>query len=387
MANTLTSIIPLLYSSMDVVSREMVGFIPAVFRNSTAEQAALNQTINYPIAQPATAQDITPGLYAPDTGDQTVLPGSITITKSRSVPIRWNGEEQRSMINGGFYSQLLQDQFTQAFRTLVNEIEAALYVTAYQNASRAYGTAGTTPFGTKDDLSDISQVRKILVDNGAGSADLRLVLGTTAGAQLRGKMSNLFKANEAGSAEMLRTGALGPLEGLMIGESAAVVPVTKGTGASYVTSGSTAAGVKDIALVTGTGTALAGDIVTFAADGSNKYVIGTGVAAPGTISLNAPGALMTIPTANAMTIAANSTRNMAFRKGALHLVTRAPAMPVGPDGKPMDTADDVMDIMDPVSGLVFQVALYRQYRQIQYQIGIAYGTSCVKDEHVAVLLG
>jgi hypothetical protein len=55
-------------------------------------------------------------------------------------------------------------------------------------------------------------------------------------------------------------------------------------------------GVTDIALVTGTGTVLAGDVVTFAADSNNKYVVGTGVAAPGTISLNAPGAQVVIAT-------------------------------------------------------------------------------------------
>jgi hypothetical protein len=59
----------------------------------------------------------------------------------------------------------------------------------------------------------------------------------------------------------------------MIKESGQITTVTKGTGASYVTSGSTAVGVTDIALVTGTGTVLPGDVVTFAADANNKYVV------------------------------------------------------------------------------------------------------------------
>ena len=37
--NNLTAIIPDLYEGMDVVSRELVGFIPSVFRNSGAERA------------------------------------------------------------------------------------------------------------------------------------------------------------------------------------------------------------------------------------------------------------------------------------------------------------------------------------------------------------
>lgn len=42
MANTLTGIIPTLYEALNVVSREMVGFIPAVRSDSNASRAALN---------------------------------------------------------------------------------------------------------------------------------------------------------------------------------------------------------------------------------------------------------------------------------------------------------------------------------------------------------
>ena len=387
MANTLTNLIPVIYAALDTVSRELCGFIPAVFRNSSAEAAALNQSVTYPISPAAAAVDIVPGVSAPDSGDQEVGNATLTIDKSKMVPIRWNGEEQRGVINAGFYAQLLQDQFVQAFRTLGNAIEADI-ASLYAKASRAYGIAGTTPFGTKEDLSDLSQVRKILVDNGAGESDLRLVLGTTAGANLRGKQSSLFKVNEAGSEAMLRTGSLGQLEGLMIGESGQVKRHTKGTGAGYLTNleAGYAIGASSIAADTGTGTILAGDVIEFNGDTDNKYVVKTALSA-GSLVLQNPGLMAAIANNDDITVGGSYAANMGFRKGAIHLVTRAPAMPVGPDGRPIDMADDVMMVTDPITGLVFQICLYRQYKQLKYEVGIAWGKSAVKPEHIALLLG
>lgn len=388
MANTLTSLFPTIYEALDVVSREQVGFIPAVQRNTSAERAAQNQTILVPLTQAQTANDNTPAVTPPDTGDQTIANVAITITKSKHVPVRWNGEQERGAINAGWYMEVLKQQFSQAFRTLTNLIEVDLANAAYQGASRAYGTAGTTPFGTAGDLSDVAQVRKILDDNGCPQSDLHLVLNSASVASIRGKQSLLLKVNESGSEALLRNGSISdlPIEGFQLHNSAGLTLVTKGTGSAYVTSGSTAPGVSSIALVTGSGTVNAGDVVTFAADANNKYVNGLGIAAPGSIALNAPGALVTIATANAMTIGNNYTPNMAFTRSALQLVARKPAMPMGPGGKPMDLAEDTIEVADPKSGLVFEVALYRQFLQLVFHVRIAWGVSAIKPNHIATLL-
>lgn len=388
MANTLTGLIPNIYEALDVVSREQIGFIPAVSRNSSAARAAVGESILIPIAAQGTLGDNTPSVTAPNTGDSNIGNVSMTISKSKHYPIRWNGEEQRGLNNAGTYGGILTNQFAQAFRTLSNQIEADLFATAYQNASRAYGTPGTAPFGTAGDLSDIAQVRKILDDNGAPQTDLNLVLGSSAIANLRGKQNVLFKVNESGTDDLLRRGIIGQLEGQMIRNSNAVQSVAKGTGASYTTdTAGYAVGATSINLITGTGTILSGNTITFAGD-SNKYVVTGGIAAAGAVTIAAPGLLQAIPaSATAVTVGATATPNLSFSSSAIQLITRSPQMPIGPDGVAMDMADDVIQVTDPMTGIVFDVAVYRQFMQLVYHVRLAWGCQAIKSNHIAQLLG
>lgn len=384
MGNTLSSILPTIYEGLDVVSRELVGFVPAVTRNSSAERAAKDQNITYPIVPAITAEDVTPGATPADSGDQTIGAATMTISKSRVAPIRWTGEEQRSLAVGDRAQgqNVMRDQFAQAFRVLVNEVEsdlAALYV----NASRAYGTAGTAPFGTAADFTDASNVFKILDDNGAPPTDRHLVLSTAAMANLRGKQSQLFKVNEAGTAETLRNGSVGRVMGFDIHDSAQVKTHTAGTAnANYDTNlvAPLVVGDTSIAADTGTGTIVAGDVILFAGD-ANKYVVKTALAA-GTLVIQNPGLRKALADGVDLTMTAAYAANLAFSRNAIHLVTRHPAMPDGGDD-----ADDVVTVTDPISGLSFQVAVYRQYRRVKYEIGLAWGVKAVKPEHIAILLG
>ena len=131
MANTLTPHIPDLQAALDTVSRELVGFIPAVAMDASLERAALNEVINSFVAPASTAADIVPGQLAPNTGDQTIGNKTITISKSRSVNIRWNGEEQKGVNNGITFNRIFADQLAQGMRTLTNEVEADLALNRY----------------------------------------------------------------------------------------------------------------------------------------------------------------------------------------------------------------------------------------------------------------
>lgn len=377
MSNTLTGLIPTIYTALDTVSREQVGLIPAVSRNAKADAAAKGQTVTAPVAPIATTVDITPGANAPNDGDQSIGNVEVKITKSKMAPVKWNGEEQLALGPAGTYNTILADQFTQAFRALSNEVDADL-AALYYASSRAVGDAGKAPFGVAGDLSDAANARQVMSDNGAPTTDLQMVLGSSAIANLRGKQSVLFKVNESGTDTLLREGIIGRLEGFNIHESANVKKhASAATG--YLVNGEKEEGDIIIAVDTGTGAFKAGDIVTFAGD-AHQYVVA--VATASTITLAAPGLRQDLADDTVITVLGTYTANMAFDRGAFLLAARTPAMPEGGD-----TADDVMNVTDPKSGITFQVALYRQYRQVRYEVGLSWGVAPVKTEHSCIILG
>lgn len=376
MANTLTNLIPDLYASLDVVSRELVGFIPAVTLDPQVARASVGENVRSFVAPASSAEDVTPGQLPPDDGDQNIGNQVITISKSRMVPFRWTGEDQKGVNNGAGYAAIRTNQVTQAMRTLVNEMEADVGSLVLQ-ASRATGTAGTTPFAA--DLGATAQARKILSDNGAPLSDLQCVIDTTAGANLR-TLAQLTKANEAGTTELRAQGTLLELHGFQVRESAGVASHLAGTGASYVTNGALAKGATSIPVQTGTGTIVAGDVVTFNGD-TRKYVV-TGALSGGSFTIAAPGLMQPLNTGAAVTVAAAYTGNAFFSRNAFVLATRLPALP-----EEGDAAVDRTTIIDERSGLAFEVSMYAQYRRIRYEIALAWGKANIKPEHSGILLG
>jgi len=383
MPNTLTNLIPSAYRALNVVSRELVGFIPSVQLDPSAEMLAVGQTIYIPQAPVNSAgKDITPAMAFPTAAYQTIGSKSHSLTKQRAFPFSWQNEERKALDAGPGYLSINEQQIAQAIRACVNEMEVDIAVAAKNGASRAFGaTAGTAPV-----LADWAQAKKILDDNGAPSTDRTSVFDTTAGVALR-STSNLYKVNEAGDGgSLLRQGLLGNLFGFNLRESAQIQSTTKGTAASSTTnSAGYAIGATTLTLAAvGTGTILAGDIVTFAGD-TNKYVVATGnadVSAGGTIVLAEPGLRVAMSAATkAITVFGTSARNTAFSRNAILLSTRLPASVSG------DLATDRQVITDPVSGISFELSMYPGDRMVHYEVAACWGVTVIKPEHLAIIVG
>ena len=336
MANVLTDLAADIYTAMDTVARELVGVIPSAIINSSAtERAAQGETIRSFVTRAATVGTVTPAMTIPEGTDQTIDNKTMTLSSTASVKIPWTGEDIKFVDNGAGFQTIYGDQIQQAMRAIVNQIEAALATDVADNASRAIGTAATTPFSSN--FNDVAEIRQVLVDNGMPTNDREatIVMNTAAGTLLR-NLAQLQKGNEAGGVELLRRGTLLELQGIQVKESAGIGSHTAGTASSAETdTAGYAVGATTITLASaGTGTILAGDIITFYGD-SNQYVVTTGdadVSGGGTIVLGAPG-VQQVMTAQAygITVVATSTTNVAFHRSAVELGLRALAQPAGGD--------------------------------------------------------
>ncbi|HNA77936.1 MAG TPA: P22 phage major capsid protein family protein [Turneriella sp.] len=386
-ANTLTGLVPTMYRAMHTVSRENVGALPGATIDASAAMAAKDQTVRTPVAPAATAESITPAMAVPETGGQTISYIDMTLSKSKAVPIPFSGEEELSL--GDMYQIVMEQRIAQAIRTLVNEMESDLCTAAYTGASRAYGTPATTPFASS--LADAAEIKRILDVNGApGNNDPNyrsLVINSAAGVNLR-KLTNLMTVNANGSDQTLRNGILLPVVGFGVRESAGVVSHTKGAGTGYDVNNASGEAVGQTTITLDGGTVnstgiKAGDIVTFATDANNKYVVNTGLtSATGDIVIGNPGIQVLVADTTEMTIGDSYTANFGFSKNALVVATRAPAMP-----RMGDLSVDVQQVTDPVTGIVFTFAMYRGYHAVRFEVSAVWGVKAVQSEHIAVLIG
>ena len=382
MANVLTDLAADIYKAADIVGREQVGIIPSVTINGGTEAAAFGDTVrSHFTRKPTLNTSYTPSMTIPEGDDQTIDNKTMTIDQVANIQIPWTGEDIKHVNNGSGFETIYGDQIAQAMRAITNAIESYAGGVVYKGASRAVGTAGTTPFASNFDL--IAEARQVLVDNGAPMDNqVTLAMNTAAGTKLR-NLAQLQKANESGGTELLRQGTLLDLQGMMLKESAGIATHTKGTATGLDAAGGEPVDETSIALDGGDGgSLLSGDVVTFAGD-SNNYVVATGfTAASGTAVLNETGLREALADATEMTIGNNYTGNVAFHRAAVELVVRPPEQPFGGDA-----AVDRMTVQDPFSGIVYEIAVYKGYGKTMIDVTTFYACKAWKPDFIATVMG
>lgn len=386
MANdiSLTGLTEILYVARDQVANEPTAFSQGVITNGGTEGASANGTVTSMRSTEATLETTyTPAMTVPDAADVTTSTDSLTLSSYVGASIPLKGEQFLQLSNTVGFEEAITQLYAQAIRKMRNTVEAAIADAAYKGASRAVGTAGTTPFSSN--FNTINELRQILEDNGCPMDDgmLSLAISTSAGTNLR-NLSTLTKANESGTTATLRNGELLNVGGFSIRASSGIRSHTKGTGSGYlVNQTGLVAGSRAITTDTGTGTILAGDVVTFASGAGSgfNYVVGSPLAGS-VVTLNHPGLRGAIADNNAITVGNSYTANVGFHKSAIELAMRPPAQPPGGDA-----GEEIATLYDEKTGLSFSARLYKGYGINQIKIMAFYGVKVWKPEFVGTLLG
>lgn len=371
-----------MYKGLDTFNREATGFLAAASLDADVARAAKGQSVMSPVATAGEIVDLEESNWADykpvDTGNVDSV--EVKMENFNVVRIELGGEATRGLNNGGNYDTIMEGKFRDAFRKLANMMERYVAGKAIAGSCRAYGTPGTTPFGTAGDMMDFAQMAKILDDNGAPNEERNLILNSTAFANLRGKQTILLKTNEAGSDEFLREGYTSPVIGFKLWSSAGLTQVAGCAATGYTINGAHTAGAKALTVDGGSGAIAAGTIITI---GGVKYVVAEDVeAGDTTIKINAPGLVADVADDTAITINATAyIPCVAFQKNAIVLATRQPSDPEGGDG-----ADEQYTLVDPVTGIAFDIRLYRMYHKAWLEVGIASGAKVVKGDNSALLL-
>ena len=379
MANVLTALAPVLFSAAQTVSAEPFGIVDGITTNFDNKGVAKGDSVIVPIAPIRAATDFTPGATAPQGDDSVAANVSVQITNIKQVSWNLTGEQMRSLDNGADGAEWAKQMVSQGMRSLRNLVEADAALQVKSGASRAYGTPGTTPFS--GDLSALTNLYKILRDNGAPMADLQCVFNTAAGLNLRNQ-GIIQQAYMAGSDAERRTGILMRQFGFQLSESAGIALHTAGTATAATGTGVVSTGTLSGQDITIAGTSIStapGDIVSFAGD-SNKYVTGQTTVATGAKSgfLNRPGLRQAVSAA-ALTVGGSYTANLAFERSAVVGVFRPPLVPENPTIQQMQISDG--------SGLTYLLMDVAQWGQRSWVLALAYGTKVVQQEHVVLLLG
>ena len=375
---SLGTIVDTIYTARDVVLRAGTRFIQGCTINTGTEGISIGGTVKaVKSAAPTIVESYTPSMTVPDAADVTLSEDTMTLGQVAGFKIPIKGEQFKQLDQAAGNGQRVIDTVIQrGIAAMVNLIEARIALKLQLASTRAVGTAGTTPFASNFDT--IADLRRILFDNGVTVDDgqLSLVIDSAAGANLR-KLSNLYKANEAGTDATLRTGQLLNLHGFSIGESAGVKNVTKGTGTSYQLSAALAVGDTTVNVDTGSGTLLAGDVVTIS---NHKYVAKTALSG-GSFTIQGPGIREVVADNTAITINNNHVANMGFHRSAVELAMRPPEQPPGGDAGMHEV------ISDDVTGLVFRISLYKGYGMNMLAANCFYEAKVWEPGMVSTLIG
>ena len=381
MANTLTNLQPTLYSVAQEVSAEPFGIIGGINANFDDKGVAIGDKISVPVA-PVRAGDTyspTMNLNGGNAGADAIAGKvDVEITANRFTSWHLTGEQEKSLMNGGTDQEWFRQIVAQGMRTLRNEADAAAYAAIKVGASKAIGTAGSTPFATG--IDELADMNNLLYGQGAPMVDAQFVMSAAARVKfMKTGMYQLAYAN--GSEADRKAGILSREFGFSLRASAGITKHVQGTiSTPYVVADTTlAVGATTIDPKTGVGEVAAGSVFSV---GTNAplYVMNTKITGnTDPIYINRPGLAFAAAANDALGFVGDYTPCLAFERSAVVGVFRPPYIP--------ENANIEQVLVSDQFGMTYLLCRVIGDGVVTWRLHLAYGIKVVQPEHVALLLG
>lgn len=376
MSNTITAAVPTLLAQGLMALRQNAVMANLVNSDYGTLAAQKGQAITVPIPSAVTAISVTASNVPPTTADFTLGSATITLDQWIEAPFYLTDKDIMDCQEG-----VIPSQASEAIKAIINNVDSYIFG-KYVGIYGYQGTAGTTPFAS--DTTDATGLRKVLNNQLAPLNDRRMVLGPDAEANalnLRAFQDMSFSGSVAG----IQEGKINRKFGFDWFMDQNIPTHTAGTavGATTNTAGY-AIGIKTITLASaGTGTILAGDVITFAGD-TQTYVVVTGdadVSGGGTVVFE-PGLKIAIAaSATAITLKASHVINLGFHRDAFAFASR----PL------IDTTEGlgnlIMAATDPLTGMSLRLEVSREHKRTRWSYDILYGAALVRRELACRLAG
>tara|TARA_B100000519_G_scaffold44090_1_gene34916 strand:+ start:9587 stop:10726 length:1140 start_codon:yes stop_codon:yes gene_type:complete len=379
MANTITNILPKILARGLLALREQAVMPRLVNLDYSNESAQKGDTIDVPIPSSLTVSDTVPSNVLEAPADSAPTKVQISLNNWKKVNFHLTDKQ---LVDIDKNEHFIPMQMSEAVRALSNQIN----LTVLQEFKGVYGfvgTSGTTPFGSN--VTDATNARKVLNQQLCPRDNRRMVLDFDAEANALA-LAEFQRVNESGDIGVKREGEIGRKFGFDIFTDDQVVTHTAGGSGTPLVNGALAVGDTSVAIdgMSGTSGFVVGDVVTFAGHAQTYAITVAPTASSGAQTVTVSPAIKAIVADNAsVTKKASHTVNLAFHRDAFALAMRPLTSETAGDAY----GNNIVSMTDPVTGLSMRLEVYRQYKQVVYELDALWGVKLIRPEYAVRIAG
>jgi hypothetical protein len=366
-ANTLSPIIPKLLAQGLMALRQMAIMPRVVNRGYEGTAGEKGSMVEVPIPSAIAAQAVSPSNTPPTTADIAPTVAQVALDQWYEAPFYMTDKDFLEVERG-----IIPMQASEAVKSLAN-IADNYILGKYKEIYGFAGTPGTTPFAA--DVSAYTAARTVLNKQLAPMEPRFVVLGPDAEGNALG-LRAFQDASFTGNLDGIINGQINNKLGARWLMDQNIPTHTAGTGTGYLVNNGAgyAIGIKTIAVDTGTGTVLAGDIITFSTH-TQTYTVVSSVGGGTVTSITfEPGLVVAVADNVALTLKASHVVNLALHRDSIAFGSRpfAGADPMG--------IGNFLSAVDPVSGLTLRLEVTREHKRTRFSYDLLFGAKTVRPE-------